>query len=150
MATARPMWLATPLTEGAFPWDFCASTELPVLNDLVGGLDIDGQRLLLKFSDVARTGTGEIASGGNSVDVTLTAPPVGREVGSTLSYRWVLQRSAGISTTSDLDGSSVVIAATAASTAPHYMVHLTIVERDAAGTIIAVYADTFTITVTAA
>ena len=126
----------------AFPWDFGTDDDLPVINGLVGGLDAQGQRLAVEFSLVDRaTVTGTLASG--TVDVTLSAPAVEREAGSVLSYYWVLERSAAISA-ADLRAREVIITATAAAS---YAVHLTIVERDAAGTTIAVYADEFSLTV---
>ena len=128
----------------AFPWDFGTDDDLPVINGLVGGLDAEGQRRAVEFSLVDRAAvTGTITSPATSVEVTLSAPTVGREAGSILSYYWVLQRSAALSA-DDLRAREVIITATAAAS---YAVHLTVVERDAAGTIIAVYADEFTLTV---
>ena len=130
--------------EDAFPWDFGTSADLPVINGLVGGLDAEGQRLAVEFSLVDRAAvTGTIASPATSVDVTLTAPTVGREAGSVLSYFWVLERSTAISA-DGLRARDVIITATAGT----YAAHLTIIERDAAGTLLAVYADEFSLTVT--
>ena len=127
----------------AFPWDFGTDADLPVINGLVGGLDAEGQRLAVEFSLVDRAAvTGTITSPATSVDVTLTAPTVGREAGSVLSYFWVLERSEAISA-DDLRAREVIITAEAGS----YAAHLTIIERDAAGTLLAVYADEFTLTV---
>ena len=129
--------------ENIFPWDFGTNADLPVINGLVGGLDAQGQRRAVEFSLVDRTATGAITSGETSVEVTLTAPAVGREAGSVLSYFWVLERSTAISA-DGLRAREVIITAEAGS----YAAHLTIVERDAAGTLLAVYADEFTLTVT--
>ena len=128
----------------AFPWDFGTSADLPVINGLVGGLDAEGQRRAVEFSLVDRAAVSEtLTSGETSVDVTLTAPTVGREAGSVLSYFWVLQRSDDISA-DGLRAREVIITATAAGS---YAAHLTIIERDAAGTLLAVYADEFSLTV---
>ena len=129
--------------EDVFPWDFGTDDDLPVINGLVGGLDAQGQRLAVEFSMVDRATVSEtLTSGENSVDVTLTAPTVGREAGSVLSYFWVLERSTAISA-DGLRAREIVITAEAGS----YAAHLTIVERDAAGTLLAVYADEFSLTV---
>ena len=154
-ATAPVACSAT--NEDVFPWDFGTDADLPVINGLVGGLDAEGQRLAIEFSLVSRTAvTGDILNDQPSVDVTLKARTVGRETGSTLSYYWALERDAALSA-DDLHGSEVVITATAASPGSNslstdddypYAVHLTIVERDAAGTLLAVYTDDFALTVT--
>ena len=137
-----PLDCATAGAE-AFPWDFGTSADLPVINGLVGGLDAEGQRRAVEFSLVDRAAvTGAIPSGETSVDVTLTAPTVGREAGSVLSYFWVLERSTAISA-DGLRARDVIITAAAGT----YAAHLTIIERDAEGTLLAVYADEFTLTV---
>ena len=139
-----------PFNKNIFPWDFGSPNELPVINGLVGGLDAEGQRLAVEFSLVTgaeREAVGEIAVGENSVEVTLTAPDVERETDSILSYFWVLERSTDISAT-DLRSRVLTVTAMAASPdSDPYDLHLTIVERDAAGTLLAVYADEFFLTV---
>ena len=125
----------------AFPWDFGTDADLPVINGLVGGLDAQGQRLAVEFSmatDHAFTAT-------TNVEKTIFAPVPRREAGSTLSHHWVFDGSANLSATTELGG--LVVLATA-TTAASYSLHLTVVERDAAGTLLAVYADEFSLTVT--
>ena len=119
--------------EDVFPWDFGTDADLPVINGLVGGLDAQGQRLAVEFSMVDRTLTG----------TAIVAPFIlPREAGSTLSYYWVLP--SGV-TAVGRNRVGDVLGITAA--AAEYDLHLTIVERDAAETILAVYADEFTLTV---
>ena len=126
--------------EDVFPWDFGTSADLPVINGLVGGLDAEGQRLAVEFSRVDRTLTGTA-----NVEKTIFVPSIPRrEAGSTLTYHWVFDNSANLIATSELDGLAVLVTAT---TAASYSLHLTIIERDAAGTILAVYADEFSLTV---
>ena len=126
--------------EDVFPWDFGTSADLPVINGLVGGLDAEGQRLAVEFSLVNRTLTGTAA-----VEKTIFAPFIlPREAGSTLSYHWALP-----STLTTVNRSRVGDVLGITAPAAEYDVHLTIIERDATGTLLAVYADEFSLTVSA-
>ena len=131
--------------EDVFPWDFGSDADLPVINGLVGGLDAEGQRRAVEFSRVDRTLTG--AAG--SVNVAFTPIVSRREATSVLRSYWVLPSSLTRLGQSG-SGDTLVFTApalTGGATSATYALHLTVVERDAAGTLLAVYADEFTLTV---
>ena len=141
---SEPASVATPpqdcVTAGAadFPWDFGTNAELPVLNEIIGGvLDAAGQRALVAFARTERSATVSAAD-------ALVAPTVGRQTATnTQSHAW-LRVSGAVS----LDAASVGTSTLRFTEAGDGdAVAFTILERDAAGDIVRVYADEITLTV---
>ena len=131
-------------TAGAanFPWDFGSSSELPVINGLVGGLDPAGQHALLNF-DASSLAQSFLPGDEVTLDASelITANDL-VETGNALEYLWSIPPDITDAVFAS-DGSSVTFTALIRP----QEVGLTIIERDVNGNIVRIYSDAIAVVI---